>query len=323
MNLCLPTPVRGALLASAAAPVLASFQHCAFAVSLLLVAPAAWASTANCVGAAQGGCALYVDASAIGSAVSIGPEVRYGVAFPANLAGGSVVAGTSTQFVINGVATFGMLSSSLSATASTTGVSNAPNVFAGANLNLYFSDRLTFVDATQPPGTLGTAYARIAVTGSVSASLADGPYTTSQAMAQLTPNGGASLSVWAAGDRPNWGGIPSIVTFALPVSFNAVDFTALNLNLQTAVRAGALNIFGASYAASAITSFSSGVEWLGIDRVVDANGVAVNGWSTRSASGFDYARSYAVQAIPEPASAVLLSLGCAVLLLLSARQPRA
>lgn len=296
------------------------FWHCAFAVGSLFAAPTAWAATAACVGTAVATrCALYVDASGTaGNAASLGPEIRGGAAFPVNLAGGSMVAGTSSRFEINGVATFGMLSNSISVMAGTTGAGSAPNVSAVANLNLYFSDRLTFVDATQPPGTLGTAYARIAVTGVVGASPANYPYTTSSAMAQLTPNGGPSESVWAAGDRPGWGGIPSIVTFALAVRFNAVDFTALNVQLLTSASASALNVFGTSYSASANTSFASGVEWLGIDRVVNATGVTANGWSVQSASGFDYAQSYAVQAIPEPASAVLLLLGCAGLMSLRA-----
>ena len=301
-----------------------AFWHCAFAVGSLFAAPTAWAAPAACVGAAVGTrCALYVDASGTaGTVASLGPEIRGGAAFPVSLAGGSMVAGTSSRFEISGVATFGMLSNSISVMAGTTGAGSAPNVNAGANLNLYFSDRLTFVDATQPPGTLGTAYARIAVTGSVGASPASSPYTTSSAMAQVTPNGGASESVYAAGDRPGWGGIPSIVTFTLAVSFNAIDFTALNVQLGTGATASALNVFGSSYLASANTSFASGVEWLGIDRVVNANGVTVNGWSVQSASGFDYAQSYAVQAIPEPASAVLLLLGCAVLMSLRALEPR-
>lgn len=68
-----------------------------------------------------------------------------------------MVTGTVSRFDISGVAPFGMLSNSVSVMASTTGANNAPNVSARANLNLYFSDRPTFVDATQPPGTLGTA----------------------------------------------------------------------------------------------------------------------------------------------------------------------
>ena len=297
-----------------------------FTVGALLMAPPLWATTATCSPTAlsTGRCALYVDASgaANGTPASLGPETRGGSAFPVDLAGSFLFAAASSRFEVSGVATFGWLSNRVSVVAGTTGVDNAPNVAAVANLNLYFSDRLTFVDASQPPGTLGTAYASVAVTGGVGASPAIYPFNESRATAQVVTNG-AAVSVAAYGDRPGTGGIPSIITFALPVRFNSMDFTSLNVQLGTSALASALNIPAAIYAASANANFASGVEWLGIDRVVDANGNTVTGWTVQSASGFDYAQSYASQAIPEPASAVLLLLGIGVVMSFRALKPRA
>lgn len=287
----------------------------AIAVGAMLAASTPWALTANCSGAAfSSRCALYVDASgsAGSSSASLGPEVRGGSAFPVNLSGSFLELASSSRFELNGVAAFGSLRNRVAVSAGTTGVALAPHVSANANLNLYFSDRLTFIDTSQAPGTLGTAYASVAVTGGVGASPTD-RFTTSSAHAQVVING-ASVSVTAFGDRANVGGIPNIITFALPVKFNAEDFTSLNVQLGTAAVASALNVVDAVYAASASANFGNTVEWLGIDRVVDVNGVDVTGWRVQSATGFDYAQSFAAQAVPEPGSAGLLLLGLAVVL---------
>lgn len=287
----------------------------AIAVGAMLAASTSWASTTNCTGDAfSSRCALYVDASggAGGNTASLGPEVRGGSAFPVNLSGSFLELASLARFELSGVATFGSLRNRVAVSTGTTGVSLAPHVNASANLNTYFSDRLTFIDASQAPGTLGTAYASVAITGAVSASPTD-RFTTSSSHAQVTING-ASVSVTALGDRANIGGIPGVITFALPVKFNAEDFTSLNVQLLTSAVASALNIPDAVYAASASANFGNTVEWLGVDRVVDANGAVVDGWSVQSATGFDYAQSYAAQAVPEPGSAGLLLLGLAVVL---------
>lgn len=292
----------------------------ALAVASSLTALPSHAAVGLCDAAAfsAGRCALYVDASgSAGATASLGPELRGGEAFPVDLTGAYSFLGSSSRFELSGVATFGMLSNRVAVTAGTTGVETAPNVSAVANLNLYFSDRLTFLSPTLPVGTLGTAYARVAVVGGVGASPATYPATESQATAQVVTNGG-SAAVAAYGDRPGTGSIPGIITFELPVSFNRTDFTALNVQLGTGARAIALNGVGAVYAASAGASFVSGVQWLGIDRVVDAGGSVVGGWTVQSASGFDYAQSYVSQAVPEPAGAAMLMLGLATVLSLRA-----
>ena len=268
-------------------------------------------------------CGLYLDftgsasaSNTAGQSFSYQPSwayapYRFADESPTDTSGGSLALLHATDFV-----TFGALKSQLAATSTTSGwTSSAPNASAVSSSNIGFQDRLTFNLAGAAPGTLGTVTMHMTVSGNVGASSASYPFTTSQATTTVSVNSISPISdsVAAYGDRPSSGGIPQVITFSLPVKFNAPDFTLLFVQMQTAVSTAALNQQGVTWAAAANSSFFNSVEWGGIDSVFDDQGKPVTGWSVNSASGFDYTRSYEAQAVPEPSAWALMSVGLLVL----------
>lgn len=228
----------------------------------------------------------------------------------ADSGGGSLALLNGTDF-----ATFGALKSQLAATSTTSGWSaTAPHASARSDSTIGFQDRLTFLRAGTPAGTMGTMTGHLLLSGSVDASSAISPYTISAASAVVTVNSpGASANLRAYGDRAATGNMPAVLTFTLPVQFNTPNFTLLFVQLQTAVNTSALNQYGATWAAAANAKFFNSAEWGGIDAVYDAQGHALTDWSVSSASGFDYTRSYAAQVVPEPGTWLMLLTGLAAL----------
>lgn len=279
-------------------------------------------SNVNCAFSATQGtvCGLYMDFSGAASASTTGAgqsfsyqpswaytNYRFADEAPADTSGGSVAWLHATDFV-----SFGALKSQLSATSTTSGwLSNAPNAQAYSNSNIGFQDRLTFNLTGAPAGTMGTMIGRMLVSGSVDASPANYPFTTTRASTSVNVNSITPVSdtMTAYGDRPASGSIPQVITFALPVQFNAQNFTLLSVQMQTSVMTAALNQQGATWAAAANANFFNSIEWGGIDAVLDSQGHPLTGWTVSSASGFDYTRSYAAQAVPEPETYALMLTG--------------
>jgi hypothetical protein len=163
---------------------------------------------------------------------------------------------------------------------------------------------------------MGTMIGHVNVSGTVGASTAKYPYTTSRASAAVTvstTNGLVTNTATAFGDRAATGGIPSVITFSVPVQFNSPYFTLLFVQLQTSASSGALWDYQQPYSSAANASFFSSADWGGIDSVLDSNGQAVSDWQVSSASGFDYSRSLAAQAVPEPGTWALFITGLAAL----------
>lgn len=257
-------------------------------------------------------CGLYADvsgsagASIVGNNQSYGPKTMPGDRLDVSLGGSDGDAVSSASFGAGGYATYGALGSTSAANALTHGIPNASHAGASANANFYFSDALTFIDATMPAGTLGVMTGRLSVTGSLFASTTD-PWTSSRASVQVVA-GGISTTKTEYGDRPPVGSMPSFITFTLPVNFNVVDYTKLNVQLQTSAYSLAYNRINWVYGVDASAVYGSTVEWVGIDQVVDASGNVVTGWTVNSASGFDYSRSFASQ-VPEPTSFAMMLAG--------------
>lgn len=220
---------------------------------------------------------------------------------------------SSSQVSVADFVTFGALKSQLIGGSSSNGGTYSelgpPHTSSSSSSNIGFQDRLTFVADSSLTNVLGTMVGRIRVSGTVDASPATYPQSGSSATAQVSPPGGGSYSVAAYGDRPGTGGIPEYITFELSVRFNSPDFTALSMFLRTAVGTNTLWGPGLNHAVTANTNYFSTIEWVGIDSVRDSQGNLVTGWSVTSASGFDYARSYAEQiaVVPLPASIWLLA----------------
>ncbi|WP_374593596.1 PEP-CTERM sorting domain-containing protein [Aquabacterium sp.] len=266
-------------------------------------------------------CGLYMDFSGTASTSPAGQSFShqpnwfytsklYADASKADSGGGSLALLNGTDF-----ATFGALKSQLSATSTTSGwFSNAPNASAWSNSTLAFQDRLTFKLAGAPAGTMGTMTGHLLLSGSVDASSANYPFTTSSSSAVVNVlSAGVSANLHAYGDRAATGNMPSVLTFTLPVQFNTPNFTLLAVQLQTAVNTSALNQYGATWVAAANAKFFNSAEWGGIDGVFDAQGHALTDWSVSSASGFDYTRGYAAQAVPEPSAWLMLLAGLGLL----------
>ena len=267
-------------------------------------------------------CGLYLDLSGKASASTSGsqsfsyqPSWNYTnylyVHDSATDSGAASASVQATDFV-----TFGSLKSQLnSASSGSASPTYVPNAGSATNSTIGFQDRLTFNLAGAPAGTMGTMIGRINVSGNVGASSPNYPYGYASATAAVSASGGSGLisnSTAAYGDRPSTGGIPSYVTFQAPVKFNTPYFTLVFVQLNTTAQSGALSVPGQSFSATANADFFSSAEWSGIDSVIDANGNAITGWSVSSASGFDYTRSYAAQAVPEPSSYALLLVGLGI-----------
>jgi hypothetical protein len=310
---------------AAALPFFMALMATAASANASVTVPAV-PSNVNCQFSATAGtvCGLYHDVSGSASAsFSTGQSFSYQPAWEytssrlvddgaADGAGGSSASAHATDFV-----TFGALKSQLnSASATSGGQTKAANAGSSTSSTIGFQDRLTFTKAGVPAGTLGTMTGRIYVSGTVDASAASYPYTTSQASAAVSvssSNGLVTRNVAAYGDRASTGGIPSVITFTVPVKFNEPNFTLLFVQLQTSASSGALWGYQQSFSASANANFFSSADWGGIDSVVDDKGNAVSGWGVSSASGFDYTRSWAAQVVPEPAGWMLMVLGLGLL----------
>jgi hypothetical protein len=275
-------------------------------------------------------CGLYMDFTGSATASSTGGQsfsyqpswtytpYRFVDEAPIDSSGGSLAVLHATDFV-----TFGALKSQLAATSTTSGWSStAPHTAARSDSYLAFQDRLTFNLAGVPAGTLGTMIGRMTVSGAVGSSPASYPFTTTGASASVYVNSISPIaySVNAYGDRPSAGGIPSVITFELPVKFNDPNYTLLVTQLLTSVNTAALNQMGTTWVAAADANFFSSVEWAGIDSVLDAQGNPVTGWSVSSASGFDYSRSYVAQ-VPEPSDWAMMTVGLALLVGLRKHSP--
>lgn len=291
-------------------------------------------SNVNCAFSPTQGtvCGLYMDFSGAASVSPTGGQsfshqpswaytnYRFADEAPADTSGGSVAWLHATDFV-----SFGALKSQLSATSTTSGwLGNAPNAQAYSNSNIGFQDRLTFNLAGAPAGTMGTVIGRMLVSGSVDASPANYPFTVTRASMSVNVNSITPVSdtMTAYGDRPASGSIPQVITFALPVKFNEQNFTLLSVQMQTSVMTEALNQQGATWVAAANANFFNSIEWDGIDAVLDGQGHPLSGWTVSSASGFDYMRSFAAQAVPEPETYAMMIVGLGALAL-SIRHRRA
>jgi hypothetical protein len=270
-------------------------------------------------------CGLYMDISGSASvnfagsdSFSYQPAYTYGAyRYVTDEASATATGGiSSTQVQSSNFATFGALKASQSSGSSSDGSQEVypylPHAGSNSWSNIGFQDRLTFLADPSLTNTMGTMVGRVQVSGGVSASPATYPLESSSASAAVTvPGTGGTYSVAAYGDRPGTGGIPTYITFELPVRFNATDFTSLAMWLQTSANTGLLYGFGISHAVTATSDFFSTLEWVGIDSVRDAQGNLVSGWSVASASGFDYSRSYASQiaAVPEPETYAMMLAG--------------
>jgi len=275
-------------------------------------------------------CGLYRDVSgsasasfSVGQSFSLQPAWEYTSSRfvdegASDAAGGSAATAHATDFV-----TFGALKSQLASVSTTSGgQTKAANAGASTSSTIGFQDRLTFTSAVAPAGTMGTMIGHIYVSGTVDATAANYPFTTSGASAAVsvsTTNGLVTNAMAAYGDRASTGGIPSVITFSLPVQFNTPNFTLLFVQLQTSASSGALWGFQQSFSSAANVNFFSSADWGGIDSVLDANGKSIGDWHVSSASGFDYSRSYAAQVVPEPSTWALMVTGFAMLAMLAVR----
>ncbi|MEZ6073675.1 MAG: PEP-CTERM sorting domain-containing protein [Pirellulales bacterium] len=101
-------------------------------------------------------------------------------------------------------------------------------------------------------------------------------------------------------------GLPTLDTIlVLHHVFNGLPYTIDN-SMRLLVDANAANGGTASFSAD----FSTSLKWGGIARITDTDGREIprDEWSIESESGFDYARSWDAQQVPEPTSILLLGI---------------
>jgi len=92
--------------------------------------------------------------------------------------------------------------------------------------------------------------------------------------------------------------VDGIVTFAVPITFG----TQFTLGVTATARAGMRSSSGVAGNSTAITDFSSTLNWNGISAILDANQQPVTGSTINSGSGIDWSGVI----IPEPTTALLL-----------------
>lgn len=184
---------------------------------------------------------------------------------------------------------------------------------SGTNGEAGFADIFT-INAPGLAGTTGTLRVRLDISGSVTSS-ASGEDDQFASISNADWLLNLSLGTQEGGFQQRYGGCGMTAGQTADCVLQGSPFgiwtteeitftygTPMELSLALFATTGGRSVEGGSYSAS--TNLSSTVRWLGLEDVLDANGVPVPAFSVSSDSGTDWALP-----VPEPAIVGLIALG--------------